>query len=558
MANPIFTTNVLDYGAVGNGVADDTAAITRALAAAPAGSTVLFPAGRTFKTTSQITVPSDGLTLSGYGAVITSATESQFRKFRFSGRARGAVLGLRFECLYSAASTGLSEACVEISNSTDITVRDCEFNEVAKNGVYIDGTSTRCVVDTNRFYRCFCAIFVDDDTTNQPTKLSITNNIIRSGLSTASFSGAIKISGLPGAVNHVIEGNIIDGAGEMGIEAQGPDNFAVSNNSVTNTSFGISISNCKRVTVAANDVSYCSSYGIEVASASSFVTVAGNAITQTGSSTRGIIVVNGSKNISICGNNVVSSVSASDAIYIQGRDVAVNGNSISGLGGINCHNASNISIVGNTMQGAYGGGFGALGIDATDSPVTGILFSENRIVGGYPNCGVFLYSPNGRTISDVQICHNNTQGCDFAAGGFNFTTATGVHFRIHVLDNFSWSDYDYNKGLNTYHATLTTGMIWPNGNSSVWGGYPWLYWERGVVDVNASSNALGIMLPDARNMGMGWQTTFAKSDSSSNTVFLSGYAEQTLNGVNIQTIGRQYGRMTVMSNGSNWLITHSG
>jgi len=46
--------NVLDYGAIGNGIADDTAAITAAVTAASAGSTVYFPVG-TYKVTSGIT-----------------------------------------------------------------------------------------------------------------------------------------------------------------------------------------------------------------------------------------------------------------------------------------------------------------------------------------------------------------------------------------------------------------------------------------------------------------------------------------------------------------------
>lgn len=50
--------NVLRYGAVGNGVIDDSTAVTNALlvAAQPAGHVVLFPAGYTFKITSYIQI----------------------------------------------------------------------------------------------------------------------------------------------------------------------------------------------------------------------------------------------------------------------------------------------------------------------------------------------------------------------------------------------------------------------------------------------------------------------------------------------------------------------
>lgn len=47
--------SVTSYGAIGNGVSDDTAAITAAISAAPAGSTIYFPAGTYL--TDAITVP---------------------------------------------------------------------------------------------------------------------------------------------------------------------------------------------------------------------------------------------------------------------------------------------------------------------------------------------------------------------------------------------------------------------------------------------------------------------------------------------------------------------
>lgn len=57
------TLNVKDFGAVGNGVADDTAAIRAAVAAVGTGGTVVFPAG-TFRITDEITLKS-GVRLRG-------------------------------------------------------------------------------------------------------------------------------------------------------------------------------------------------------------------------------------------------------------------------------------------------------------------------------------------------------------------------------------------------------------------------------------------------------------------------------------------------------------
>ncbi len=68
--------NVKDYGAVGNGAADDTAAIQSAINAATAtlgrGEAVYFPAG-VYKLTSTLTIPttSQGVNLEGEGRTRT-------------------------------------------------------------------------------------------------------------------------------------------------------------------------------------------------------------------------------------------------------------------------------------------------------------------------------------------------------------------------------------------------------------------------------------------------------------------------------------------------------
>lgn len=63
--------NVKDYGAIGDGITDDTAAINAAIAAAPGdssvgGSTILFPYG-TYRVTSQINISKAGIRLQGTG-----------------------------------------------------------------------------------------------------------------------------------------------------------------------------------------------------------------------------------------------------------------------------------------------------------------------------------------------------------------------------------------------------------------------------------------------------------------------------------------------------------
>ena len=90
--------SVKDFGAVGNGVTDDTAAIQAAITAA---NKVILPAGNTFKITSNITVSSNKhvvvegiLTRTGSGVVKAFLLNGNNIKIDGSGEIRGPQYGL--------------------------------------------------------------------------------------------------------------------------------------------------------------------------------------------------------------------------------------------------------------------------------------------------------------------------------------------------------------------------------------------------------------------------------------------------------------------------------
>ncbi len=64
--------SVSDFGAKGDGVTDDTAAIQRALASMHSGETLVFPAGRTFVHASSLSVVASGTRLTGGGVLLAS------------------------------------------------------------------------------------------------------------------------------------------------------------------------------------------------------------------------------------------------------------------------------------------------------------------------------------------------------------------------------------------------------------------------------------------------------------------------------------------------------
>jgi len=64
--------NVLDYGAVGDGTTDDTAALQAVLTAVPSNGSILFPPAKTFRTTAALVMPPStyGVVIEGNGSII--------------------------------------------------------------------------------------------------------------------------------------------------------------------------------------------------------------------------------------------------------------------------------------------------------------------------------------------------------------------------------------------------------------------------------------------------------------------------------------------------------
>lgn len=75
--------NVADYGVVGNGIADDTAALQAAVAATPHGGTLIFPSGGVYRLTAAITGFNKTITIIGYGATLRA--EGNIAALNWSG-----------------------------------------------------------------------------------------------------------------------------------------------------------------------------------------------------------------------------------------------------------------------------------------------------------------------------------------------------------------------------------------------------------------------------------------------------------------------------------------
>lgn len=132
--------SVKAYGAVGDGVADDTAAIQSAITAG-AGGSVFFPEG-SYKIAGNLAVPANTAVTGGAGrATITQTAVNTVAMTVGSGCS---VTNINFvgrgAAGYNAASE-TNEVLLFVQDATGATVRDCKFSQVASSGVKVSGSS---------------------------------------------------------------------------------------------------------------------------------------------------------------------------------------------------------------------------------------------------------------------------------------------------------------------------------------------------------------------------------------------------------------------------------
>jgi hypothetical protein len=75
-----------------------------------------------------------------------------------------------------------------------------------------------------------------------------------------------------------------------------------------------------------------------------------------------------------------------------------------------------------------------------------------------------------------------------------------------------------------------------------------------LVLADAAGGAITVTLPAAAQY-KGFQFIVQKTDSSVNAVTLDGNAAETINGAATFVLGAQYECVTIVSNGTGWLIT---
>jgi hypothetical protein len=155
------TISVKDWGAVGDGVTDDTAAIEAAIAAAPPNGTLIFPAG-IYICGSQVDIARDDLTIIAYGATLRAKAGAQFEYVLYGiNRSRVRVVGLTIDANGANRSAGQTVRFIGgyFGLSTDCEFVDCVakgalgYLSVPGVGLAIGG-GARCHVKTCKAIDC--------------------------------------------------------------------------------------------------------------------------------------------------------------------------------------------------------------------------------------------------------------------------------------------------------------------------------------------------------------------------------------------------------------------
>lgn len=450
--------SVKDFGAVGDGITDDTDAIQAAINAAPINATILFPFGMNCLVSATILFSVSGQRLSAYGAKITKAVS-----FTGSTVIRIAATNIFLEGLEiegtdksvdgvitsAAVASGFTAKSLKIRNclygisansNNNITIMECDIANTANYSIRSHNTTPTTVLsgvrilnnrldrsDTNATTVINGCILVRGDATYTTSDVVISGNrMIHVSDPTNSAALACEVRYIDGGVfsnnyskngamlvsvalssNFTVDGNVCDGATFYGIEVAGISPTGCFNVAVTgNTIHGRNILNY--------------AIGLQGTSASKGCTISGNTIE--GTVSYGVFVNDQWDDLTISSNriDITYGTGTNYGIYLFGTtnvisQVAITGNTLNGNGtgekAIYLRNVTQATVTGNTGPGWTQNG---IYIDGSEATCDEIVMSGNTFNGLSSNA----IAKNG-TIGNYVSSYNNapyrrsnTLGCN--------------------------------------------------------------------------------------------------------------------------------------------------
>ena len=424
--------SVKDFGAVGNGVVDDTAAIQAAITSLSlTGGAVSVPPG-TYKITAAITLCSN-LYVIGLGKPTLNSTTAGQNVFSGNSLSNVSLSSIKFNGTssstapvnsvggYASTSTGL----VTITSSSNITVTDCEFGnfynglallnsqQVSATGNYIHDWLVYGILGS------LCDNYVFDY-----------NNIIGCDQTGAANAYGISATGNANGGNAQIGGSISfnvikDIPSWDGIMTHDCDGLRIVGNDIRNVRCGLDIGSDSATSTAKNV--HLSNNFIEATTTDTWAGVAayhgGILFNGYNSSVRSDTVIVSSNIVSNFFNITGSPTFAGNAAHITcayADKVNVVGNTIKSAGTLSTAgiyavgNIDDLNITGNILQGKFGAG--GIRLASVVSTLTNIAVNSSQQTTT-SDIGIYV---TGSTIAKLNVGNNTTNSLT------PYTTATST------------------------------------------------------------------------------------------------------------------------------------
>lgn len=421
----VFNVQNPTYGAVGDGVADDTTAIHAARTAAGTGGTVFFPAG-IYKVNGLAANLAGQTWVLAAGATIRAVTTQTAITI---SAANISLKGLAETSIIDGNSVGSTAGSTlyVTSAGTDVTVSSLGFINCAGIGINCQGD--RVTID-------------DNQVTNSGNAGIFLSNVAGSNLvaPTVSRNRISVASGLAyGIQSHVNPTGVIyrprflgndvslpaTATSGIGIELYGGNSYgAVVGNTVEGSQIGISVDLGPSIAVTGNSVHGAYNYGIELAS-STRSTVTGNSIDGNALTNTGVSVSNTAGGWNTVTGNAISNLLANSgkgvfAQNVAGNATAVIGNTISAYRPVSISGQSGHTIVGNSLTVVGTGTLVGVDLDT----VTNSTVAYNTISGGTNAAvNVFTGTMNGLIVGPNILLGTTT--VDLLNGWTPGTNGTG-------------------------------------------------------------------------------------------------------------------------------------
>ena len=524
--------SLTNFGARGDGVFDNRGAILAAFSGlyASNGGTLTIPKG-TYYFSGTVDLTGRDIRLVGeQGSILLAALDESAKKINISGAKKIYIDSLTF----NSNRTGLLNSSNQLGfinafNSDTISICKSNFYNTRNSSIYLGGGVSGANIQDNNFTGVFCGIFGYVNSGDRESRgFNISRNTFGPSWLTSQTneSAAIKIQVDPNSpkfsFGHIISQNDINSSNQLAIELwSNIKDSTVSNNTVRNTYFGISLDNCENCTVVGNTAREIKSWAFECATSSKNIVFASNVANGFSSTGNARVTdtlfscTNTSSNNVIYSNNIA--IGASNyGFHLQNcNGVVLNSNIIDSCNiSLNLQRSSriwangNVFQTGNNQTTAYHVFF-----DAVDVNLTGFHFADNIFRGRTTDQSIFYYNNfNSNRVRDVCFENNFTDDTTFGAtegfigGQFtpenyvyrnNFGPATGNSSNSLLDASDSTAPYKSTDIFNgfTYYGSQSYSIP----NSGVTGSNGWLcIWSGGQGHINGYRGRI-FKSPDATN-----------------------------------------------------------